>query len=41
MGKTTKYILISLGALIVLLVMAKATGIIGKPQTTQVATEKA
>ena len=41
MGKTTKYILISLGVLIVLLVLAKATGIIGKPQTIQVATEKA
>jgi HlyD family secretion protein len=41
MGKTTKYILIALGVLIVLLVIAKLTGIIGKPQTTQVATEKA
>jgi len=41
MGKTTKYILISLGALIVLIVLAKMTGIIGKPQLTQVATEKA
>jgi HlyD family secretion protein len=41
MGKTTKYILISLGILIVLLIVGKATGIIGKPQTTQVATEKA
>lgn len=41
MGKTTKYILISLGALIVLVILAKATGIIGKPQLTQVATEKA
>ncbi|MDB5139559.1 MAG: efflux transporter periplasmic adaptor subunit [Mucilaginibacter sp.] len=40
MGKTTKYILISLGVLIVLLVIAKATGMIGKPQITQVATEK-
>ncbi|MFA6085409.1 efflux RND transporter periplasmic adaptor subunit [Mucilaginibacter sp.] len=41
MGKTTKYILISLGALIVILIIAKATGIIGKPKLTQVATEKA
>jgi len=41
MGKTTKYILISLGALIALIVLAKMTGIIGKPQLTQVATEKA
>ncbi|MDB5132019.1 MAG: efflux transporter periplasmic adaptor subunit [Mucilaginibacter sp.] len=40
MGKTTKYILISLGALILLIVIAKATGLIGKPQLTQVATEK-
>ena len=41
MGKTTKYILITLGALIVLLILAKVTGLIGKPQKTQVATEKA
>src|SRR3982751_2987218 len=41
MGKTTKYILITLGAVIVLLVVLKATGIIGKPKKTQVATEKA
>ncbi|WP_114939915.1 MULTISPECIES: efflux RND transporter periplasmic adaptor subunit [Mucilaginibacter] len=41
MGKTTKYILIGLGALIVLLIVAKATGLIGKPALTQVATEKA
>ncbi|MBK0380352.1 efflux RND transporter periplasmic adaptor subunit [Mucilaginibacter segetis] len=41
MGKTTKYILIGLGALIVLLLIAKATGIIGKPKITQVAVEKA
>jgi HlyD family secretion protein len=41
MGKTTKYILISLGALIVLLIVLKAAGVIGKPQKTQVATEKA
>ncbi|SDG91558.1 efflux RND transporter periplasmic adaptor subunit [Mucilaginibacter gossypii] len=41
MGKTTKYILIGLGALIVLLIIAKVTGLIGKPALTQVATEKA
>jgi HlyD family secretion protein len=41
MGKTTKYILISLGAIIVLLIIGKATGIIGKPALTQVAAEKA
>jgi HlyD family secretion protein len=41
MGKTTKYILIGLGALVVLLLIAKATGLIGKPEVTQVATEKA
>ena len=41
MGKTTKYILISLGVLIVLLIVAKVTGLIGKPALTQVATEKA
>ena len=41
MGKTTKYVLISIGALIVLLILLKITGVIGKPQLTQVATEKA
>ena len=41
MGKTTKYILITLGVLIVLIIIANATGIIGKAKTTQVATEKA
>lgn len=41
MGKTTKYILIALGAIVVLLIIGKAAGIIGKPQKTQVATEKA
>jgi HlyD family secretion protein len=41
MGKTTKYILITLGALVVLLVILKAAGVIGKPSKTQVATEKA
>jgi HlyD family secretion protein len=41
MGKTTKYILITLGALIVLIILLRVTGLIGKPQLTQVATEKA
>ncbi|MEN0055895.1 MAG: efflux RND transporter periplasmic adaptor subunit [Mucilaginibacter sp.] len=41
MGKTTKYILIGLGAIVVLLIIAKATGLIGKPTLTQIATEKA
>lgn len=41
MGKTTKYILIGLGAVIVLLIILKAAGIIGKPKLTQVAVEKA
>lgn len=41
MGKTTKYILISVGALILLLVILKLTGVLGGPSLTQVATEKA
>jgi HlyD family secretion protein len=41
MGKTTKYILIALGVVIVLLFVLKATGVIGKQEKTQVATEKA
>lgn len=41
MKKSTKYILITLGIVIVLLVIGKAMGIIGKPAKTQVATEKA
>jgi HlyD family secretion protein len=41
MGKTTKYILIGLGAVIVLLIIAKMTGVIGQPKKTEVATEKA
>jgi len=41
MGKTTKYILITLGALVVLLFIGKVTGIIGGPEKVQVATEKA
>src|SRR5580658_5303721 len=41
MGKTTKYILISLGTLAVLIILLKATGMVGKPKLTQVATEKA
>src|SRR5215216_4492965 len=40
MKKSTKYILITLGVVVVLLVVGKATGIIGKPKKTQVATEK-
>ncbi len=40
MGKTTKYILFALGAIVVLLVVLKITGVIGKPQLTQVATDK-
>ena len=41
MGKTTKYVLIILAALIVLLIIGKAMGIVGKPARQQVATEKA
>ncbi|HEY9195459.1 MAG TPA: efflux RND transporter periplasmic adaptor subunit [Mucilaginibacter sp.] len=41
MGKTTKYILIGLGSLVVLLIILKVAGVIGKPPLTQVATEKA
>jgi HlyD family secretion protein len=41
MGKTTKYILIGLGALIVLIIILNMAGVIGKPTLTQVATEKA
>ncbi len=41
MGKTTKYILISLAALIVLLIILKVAGVIGGSGKTQVATEKA
>jgi HlyD family secretion protein len=41
MGKTTKYILIILGVLVVLLIIGKATGVIGQTEKTQVATEKA
>src|ERR1700743_2552054 len=40
MGKTTKYILITLGVLAVLIIAGKVTGVIGKEQLTQVATEK-
>src|ERR1700704_6649781 len=40
MGKTTKYILITLGAIVVLFIIAKATGLVGKPPKTQIATEK-
>ncbi|MDB4926729.1 efflux RND transporter periplasmic adaptor subunit [Mucilaginibacter sp.] len=41
MGKTTKYILIILGVLVILLIIGKATGMIGKSDKIQVATEKA
>jgi len=41
MGKTTKYILFTLGGLIVLIIVLKVAGVIGKPALTQVATEKA
>jgi HlyD family secretion protein len=40
MGNSTKYVLISLGALVVLIIILKVTGVVGKPQTTQVAVEK-
>jgi HlyD family secretion protein len=41
MKKSTKYILITLGVVVVLLIVGKATGVIGKEAKTQVATEKA
>jgi HlyD family secretion protein len=41
MGKTTKYTLIILGALVVLLGIGKLTGIIGQSKKTEVATDKA
>ena len=41
MGTTTKYILFGIGGLIVLLLIGKATGIIGETKKTQIATEKA
>jgi HlyD family secretion protein len=41
MGKTTKYILIALGALIVIYIAGKVAGWWGKPPKTQVAIEKA
>ncbi|MGZ3763874.1 MAG: efflux RND transporter periplasmic adaptor subunit [Mucilaginibacter sp.] len=41
MGKTTKYILIAVVALIVIYIGGKAAGLWGKPPKTQVATEKA
>jgi len=41
MGKTTKYILIILGIIVVLLIAGKATGVIGGTEKIQVATEKA
>ena len=41
MGKTTKYILITLGIVVVLVIILFATGLLGGPDKTQVATEKA
>jgi len=41
MGKTTKYVLYAVGGLIVLLLIGKAAGIIGKPNKIKIATEKA
>lgn len=41
MGKTTKYILIGLGVVVVLLIIGKVTGVIGKSDKTQIATDKA
>jgi len=41
MTKTTKYILITAGALVVVYIAGKAAGLWGKPPKTQVATEKA
>jgi HlyD family secretion protein len=41
MGKTTKYILIAAGVLVVVYIGGKAAGLWGKPPKTQVATEKA
>src|SRR6201999_3386258 len=41
MTKTTKYVLITAGALVVIYIAGKATGLWGKPPKTQVATEKA
>lgn len=37
--KTLKYVLIGLGVLIVLIIIAKKTGLIGKPETTKVTTD--
>jgi HlyD family secretion protein len=41
MGKTTKYILIAVGVIAALLITGKLTGLIGKSDKTQIATEKA
>src|ERR1700761_4116617 len=41
MGKTTKYVLIGLGVIIVVIILLRVLGITGKPDKTQVATEKA
>src|SRR5437868_10953697 len=40
MGKTTKYVLIGLGSLVVIYIAGKVAGIWGKPPKTQVAIEK-
>ena len=41
MGKTTKYILITVGIIIVVIIVLAVTGVLGGPGKTQVATEKA
>src|ERR1700710_2407828 len=41
MKKSTKYILITIGSLILLIIVLYATGVLGKPKWNQVATEKA
>ncbi len=41
MTKTTKYILIAAGSLVVIYIAGKAAGLWGKPPKTQIATEKA
>jgi HlyD family secretion protein len=41
MGKTTKYILITVGIVAVILIILAVTGVLGGPGKTQVATEKA
>jgi HlyD family secretion protein len=41
MGKTTKYILITVGIVAVIVIILAVTGVLGGPGKTQVATEKA